>query len=314
MLPLPQKILFLLFAVTMGAISFHGFRRLYRRIAAGREDTESRMNQPLRRIGYSLSTTLTQRRTFKKRPWVSFFHSLIFYGFVLYLLVNLIDAVEGFVELAAPVARARRESLRPGCRPSRSGCSSRRGCACSATLPAAQPERLRLQRTHSASQRRASTVHHSRLDYCLGIYSVSCWQPSHRRRGEAGSQRPGSLCTLRYAALPSVCTATCACVAHLWILGSAGKRACFPRLLPLLQTHSYLPCTRQVLSCPRFLIWRFAAAGCGPGRRRAEAWREQARGSSVAATARRLCLHPMQPLPGCLPRYNDRQVAQPIRS
>jgi Fe-S oxidoreductase len=99
MLPLPQKILFLLFAVTMGAISFHGFRRLYRRIAAGREDTESRMNQPLRRIGYSLSTTLTQRRTFKKRPWVSFFHSLIFYGFVLYLLVNLIDAVEGFVEL-----------------------------------------------------------------------------------------------------------------------------------------------------------------------------------------------------------------------
>jgi len=99
MLPLPQKILFLLFAVIMGAIGLHGFRRLYRRVAAGRADTESRMNQPLRRIWYSLSTTLTQRRTFRKRPWVSFFHSLIFYGFVLYLLVNLLDALDGYVEL-----------------------------------------------------------------------------------------------------------------------------------------------------------------------------------------------------------------------
>jgi Fe-S oxidoreductase len=99
MLPLPQKILFLLFAAIMGAAGFHGFRRLYRRIAAGRQDTEPRTNQPLRRLRYSLSTTLTQCRTFRKRPWVSFFHSLIFYGFVAYLLVNLIDALEGFVEL-----------------------------------------------------------------------------------------------------------------------------------------------------------------------------------------------------------------------
>ena len=86
----------------MGAAGFHGFRRLYRRVAASRQDTDLRTNQPLRRIWYALSTTLTQRRTFRKRPWVSFFHSLIFYGFVLYLLVNLIDALEGFVEL--PIA------------------------------------------------------------------------------------------------------------------------------------------------------------------------------------------------------------------
>jgi Fe-S oxidoreductase len=99
MLPLPQKLLFLLFAAVMGVMGFHGFRRLYRRVAAGRADSESRMNQPLRRIWYALTTTLTQRRTFRKRPWISFFHSLIFYGFVLYLLVNLIDAADGFVEL-----------------------------------------------------------------------------------------------------------------------------------------------------------------------------------------------------------------------
>lgn len=99
MLPLPQKILFLLFAAVMGMMGFHGFRRLCRRIGAGRPDTESRMNHLPRRVWYSLATTLTQRRTFRKRPWVSFFHSLIFYGFVLYLLVNLVDAVDGFFEL-----------------------------------------------------------------------------------------------------------------------------------------------------------------------------------------------------------------------
>ena len=98
MLPLPQKILFLIFAAIMGAFAFPGFRRLCRSIAAGRQDTEPRMNQPLRRIRYALSTVFTQRRTFRKRPWVGVFHSLIFYGFVFYLLVNVTDALEGFVE------------------------------------------------------------------------------------------------------------------------------------------------------------------------------------------------------------------------
>ncbi|HWH80544.1 MAG TPA: (Fe-S)-binding protein, partial [Candidatus Binatus sp.] len=42
-----------------------------------------------------------QRSVFKARPWVSFFHALIFYGFTFYLLVNLVDVVEGFFGLAA---------------------------------------------------------------------------------------------------------------------------------------------------------------------------------------------------------------------
>ena len=102
MLPAAQKILFLLFAAIMGAASFYGYRRLYRRIAAGREDSEPRTNRLFHRIRYALVTTLTQRRTFRKRPWVSFFHAFIFYGFVFYLLVNLVDALEGFIELAFP--------------------------------------------------------------------------------------------------------------------------------------------------------------------------------------------------------------------
>jgi Fe-S oxidoreductase/nitrate reductase gamma subunit len=97
MLPLPQKILFLVFAAITLAAGARGFQRLFRRIARGREDTDPRFDHLPRRIWQALITTLTQGRTFRKRPWVSLFHSFIFYGFVFYLLVNLTDAIEGFV-------------------------------------------------------------------------------------------------------------------------------------------------------------------------------------------------------------------------
>ncbi len=100
MLPFQQKIVFLLFAAVTLAFGARGFLRLYRRIAAGRADTDARFDHLPRRIWYALITTLTQSRTFRKRPVVSFFHSFIFYGFTFYLLVNLVDAVDGFVPLS----------------------------------------------------------------------------------------------------------------------------------------------------------------------------------------------------------------------
>ena len=92
-----QKILFLLFAVITGALGLRGFYRLYRRIAAGRDDTDSRTNNLPKRLKYAVVTTLTQSRTFRKRHVISFFHSLIFYGFMFYILVNLLDGVEGYL-------------------------------------------------------------------------------------------------------------------------------------------------------------------------------------------------------------------------
>ncbi len=99
MLPFPQRIAFLIFAAITGSIGLYGFYRLYLRIKRGRADTDARTNNLPRRVWYALITTLTQSRTFRKRPWVSFFHSFIFYGFTFYLLVNLLDAVDGFYEL-----------------------------------------------------------------------------------------------------------------------------------------------------------------------------------------------------------------------
>src|SRR5271154_6814998 len=100
MLPSPQKIAFLIFAVITLALGLQGFYRLSRRIRRGTPDPEPRFNNLFRRLVYALTTTLTQQRTFKKRPTIGLFHSFIFYGFVFYGLVNLIDAVEGYLPIS----------------------------------------------------------------------------------------------------------------------------------------------------------------------------------------------------------------------
>jgi len=99
MLPFPQKIAFLLFAIVTLAFAWQGFHRLYLRICRGAADPETRLNHLPRRIVYALITTLTQQRTFKKRPTIGLFHSFIFYGFVFYGLVNLVDAIEGYAPI-----------------------------------------------------------------------------------------------------------------------------------------------------------------------------------------------------------------------
>ncbi|WP_433966710.1 hypothetical protein [Tunturiibacter gelidiferens] len=99
MLPLSQKIAFLLFAVFTLALGLQGFYRLYLRIRRGAPDPEARFNNLPRRLVYALTTTLTQQRTFKKRPTIGLFHSFIFYGFIFYGLVNLVDAAEGYLPL-----------------------------------------------------------------------------------------------------------------------------------------------------------------------------------------------------------------------
>ena len=97
MLPFAHKVAFLLFAAVTVTIGLRGFYRVYRRIRAGSHDSDSRFDDLPRRLWYALVTTLTQSRTFRRRPLISFFHSFIFYGFVFYILVNLVDGVEGFL-------------------------------------------------------------------------------------------------------------------------------------------------------------------------------------------------------------------------
>lgn len=96
MLPLAHRIAFGVFALVVLALAWRPWARMFRRIARGRVDSDARTDRWDERIAYAVQTTITQGRTFRKRPWVSFFHSLIFYGFVFYTAVNLVDAVEGY--------------------------------------------------------------------------------------------------------------------------------------------------------------------------------------------------------------------------
>jgi Fe-S oxidoreductase len=100
MLPLSEKYAFLMFALVTMAWGAHGFFRLYLRIRRGRRDSDRRTDQIAQRFLYALRTTLSQTRTFQKRTVVSTFHAFIFYGFVFYLLVNVVDAIAGFTSFS----------------------------------------------------------------------------------------------------------------------------------------------------------------------------------------------------------------------
>lgn len=94
MLSLSEKILFLIFAAAALYVGGMAFYRVYRAIARGKP--ENRFDHLATRLGKGLWIALTQQTVFKKRPWVSLLHAFVFYGFVFYLLVNLLDALEGY--------------------------------------------------------------------------------------------------------------------------------------------------------------------------------------------------------------------------
>ncbi|RTH17777.1 [Fe-S]-binding protein, partial [Thermus scotoductus] len=97
MLTLPEKILFILLLLASLYYAYTGFRRVYLAIRRGRP--EERFDRLPERIGRALWLTLTQQTVFKRRPLVSLLHAFVFYGFVYYLLVNLVDLLEGYFPL-----------------------------------------------------------------------------------------------------------------------------------------------------------------------------------------------------------------------
>jgi Fe-S oxidoreductase len=99
MLTTVEKVLFVLLA--LGSLYYGGkkFYDVYRAIARGKPD--ARFDNLRQRIRRAIWIVLTQQSVIKKRPIVSFLHALIFYGFVFYFLVNLVDVLEGFLGVRA---------------------------------------------------------------------------------------------------------------------------------------------------------------------------------------------------------------------
>ncbi len=99
MLTTLEKIFFVLLAAGSGYIGGGKLYDVYRAIARGKPD--ARFDDLPKRIRRALWIVLTQQSVFKARPLISFFHALIFYGFVFYFLVNFVDVLEGFFGLDA---------------------------------------------------------------------------------------------------------------------------------------------------------------------------------------------------------------------
>ncbi len=89
-----EKVLFLIAAAAsayFGGLGFYRIYLLWRRAKRGRP-----IDRLPERLGRAIWQVITQQTVFKKRPLISFFHAFVFYGFVYYVLVNLVDVLEGY--------------------------------------------------------------------------------------------------------------------------------------------------------------------------------------------------------------------------
>ena len=91
-----EQIAFILLIVVCGGLAFHGFRKIYLVVSQGKpsyrtDDFAFRLIKALFDVGL-------QKPLFKARPIVSLFHAFIFFGFSFYLLVNVNDLLEAYVE------------------------------------------------------------------------------------------------------------------------------------------------------------------------------------------------------------------------
>jgi hypothetical protein len=89
-----EKILFICLIAASFYFGGKGFYDVYRTIARGKPDP--RFDSLGKRIRGALWIVLTQQSVFKTRPVISLLHALVFYGFIYYFLVNVVDVLEGF--------------------------------------------------------------------------------------------------------------------------------------------------------------------------------------------------------------------------
>ena len=95
MLTFPEKLTFTLFALSSLALSVVTFSRMFKIIDLGTKKIEWKtvlLNWPK-----GFSSFFGQNTLFKTRRIVGFIHALVAWGFTLYLLVNIMDILYGFI-------------------------------------------------------------------------------------------------------------------------------------------------------------------------------------------------------------------------
>jgi len=94
MLTIPEKVLFTLFALATAVAIYRVSDRIWRTIRRGQG--EIKLDDLPRRLWETGFKTLTFERVFRFRLGPSFFHGLVAWAFLFYLIVNIGDGLEGF--------------------------------------------------------------------------------------------------------------------------------------------------------------------------------------------------------------------------
>ncbi len=95
MLFFPEKIVFIVIVVLSAFLSWRSFSALIKIINRGQgtlhwENLGSRLME-------AITVVFTQKTVFRSRPLTSFFHALIAWAFILYMLVNIGDILSGYI-------------------------------------------------------------------------------------------------------------------------------------------------------------------------------------------------------------------------
>ncbi len=91
-----ERIVFILLVVVCGILAFQGFNRVFKTVRCGAD--ADRSDNLIGRFITALFDVFLQKSIKNTRPIVSLFHSFIFYAFSFYLLVNVNDVLEAYVD------------------------------------------------------------------------------------------------------------------------------------------------------------------------------------------------------------------------
>ena len=90
-----EKIIFILLAIIAVGISYTTFNKMFKAIGVGSQQID--WKRALLNFPKGLEVFISQRTMFKTRPIIGFIHALVAWGFTLYLVVNIVDVLYGFI-------------------------------------------------------------------------------------------------------------------------------------------------------------------------------------------------------------------------
>ena len=90
-----EKIIFILFAILAIGLSYTTFNKMFKAIGVGSQQID--WKRALLNFPKGIEVFISQRTLFKTRPVIGFIHALVAWGFTLYLVVNIVDVLYGFI-------------------------------------------------------------------------------------------------------------------------------------------------------------------------------------------------------------------------